>query len=291
MLSLAALCLHFHTDPLSEQAERYFQASVIHGNAALKLSGLEIQEMSRSNVDSIFGYARLSVILSFAFFRIRRLTGYTLSDPESWIWLHMLRGVTTIRNAIEKDGTGFNKLISQDLEPSSLCGGKEFFDAGGGPSEYCTHLQLDFVARTREERFEALHSTLQTRTPNLSPERVEDYLEAITSLQRITDHVCVGSLQNIICAVCNWICNLPNHFVDLLKENDGFALAVYAHWLILVVLGESMWWFDDMGRAGIREIGGMIAKEGGDVDALMEWPKRMLEVTEIGEDADCESEY
>ena len=56
------------------------------------------------------------------------------------------------------------------------------------------------------------------------------------------------------------------------------ALAVYAHWLMLMVLVEDLWWIDDMGRAGIRDIIARCSDADRDVRSLLIWPQQMLDV-------------
>ena len=69
-------------------------------------------------------------------------------------------------------------------------------------------------------------------------------------------------------------------------ESNASALAVYAHWLVLVTLVEDLWWVKDMGRAGIREIIAMSAKVLDDnedeVDSLLYWPQCVLDGDDDG---------
>ena len=64
---------------------------------------------------------------------------------------------------------------------------------------------------------------------------------------------------------------------------NGFppALAVYAHWLMLVVLAEDLWWVNDMGRLGIQHIMKMCSDADSDVRALLRWTQLMMDVENI----------
>lgn len=60
---------------------------------------------------------------------------------------------------------------------------------------------------------------------------------------------------------------------------DLIALVIHAHWLMLVVLAEDMWWVDDMATSGIRDIIAMCETEpeNGVVRSLLRWPAIILE--------------
>ena len=49
---------------------------------------------------------------------------------------------------------------------------------------------------------------------------------------------------------------------------------------MMVILVEDLWWVGDMGRAGIREVVNMCSEAGSDSDAMLAWPRMMLDMDE-----------
>jgi hypothetical protein len=56
------------------------------------------------------------------------------------------------------------------------------------------------------------------------------------------------------------------------------VLAIYSHWLMLLIVAENLWWIGDIGRAGIRDvlhvIGGL---ETNDLAPVLSWPREILD--------------
>jgi hypothetical protein len=61
-----------------------------------------------------------------------------------------------------------------------------------------------------------------------------------------------------------------------LTDGHPGTLAVYAHWLMLLVLAEDLWWIGDMGRAGIRDVLHVIGELTNDLAPVLSWPREML---------------
>ena len=56
------------------------------------------------------------------------------------------------------------------------------------------------------------------------------------------------------------------------------ALLVYAHWLMMMILVEDLWWVDKMGRSGIQDVVAICSEVGFDVEGLLLWPQQMMEI-------------
>ena len=69
---------------------------------------------------------------------------------------------------------------------------------------------------------------------------------------------------------------MSSGFSNLLLKNEPLALVMYAHWLMLVVLARDMWWFDDMGIAGIREVASICSRDDPSLEGLLEWPLQLV---------------
>lgn len=57
------------------------------------------------------------------------------------------------------------------------------------------------------------------------------------------------------------------------------VLAIYTHWLILLIVAEELWWIGDMGRAGIRDVLHVIGSlQATDLAPVLSWPQEVLDM-------------
>ena len=279
MLALAALSSHFHTTSSANSSSIFLAAAITHGNLVLKESGQQLQALRSSVTDSVLTCARIICVLGFAFFRLRRQDGATIVDPESWIWLQMLRGVEIVQASISAVYRNFDALIARDMRPElppvrTTCGGRS------EKTTICSHPLFCRIQKTHQHVFITLRTGLQGGVSSFSKEQAADLFCAVDILQEVTEHICSGDADSIFRAVCTWPCQIPQDFVHMLIEGNAFALAVYAHWLVLVILVEESWWMNDMGRVGIRQIIEMSVNssdEPNEVSTLLCWPRSMLD--------------
>jgi hypothetical protein len=124
------------------------------------------------------------------------------------------------------------------------------------------------------------------RSSILDEEQAEATLSAINILEDVTSQVCTGTVKALMRFLCRWPARLDKVFVDMLVGGNHFALAIHAHWLMLVMLAEDSWWVGDMGGLGIREIVSICEAEASlhVEQGLVMWPRRMLEEAEAGRD-------
>lgn len=145
---------------------------------------------------------------------------------------------------------------------------------GVGCKNPCFH----YVQQSRRGFIDALRFTLHRDWSSLGDQKTEDLGAAIDLLYQVTEQICSQQLQSLLRTICTWPADIPRSFVNMLVGGSPPALAVYAHWLMLMVLVEDLWWVDDIGRAGIRDIIAICSDADRDVRSLLIWPQQMLDV-------------
>lgn len=279
MLTLAAICLHYESplDHSDEHQLRYLEAAEAHGKIFVKESGQKMQDFQEGlrtqDQDSILACSRLLCVLGFAFFRTHRQNGTMLSDPAAWTWLHLVRGLKTSYDAVVEAGRPVDEMFMRDMIPQ-LCYHQPTPRMDVGCQEPC----FRYIQQSRRAFIDALRSALYRDWSSLGENQTADLGAAIDHLDQVTEQVCSQQPQSLLRTICTWSARIPKGFVDLLIGRSLPALVVYAHWLMLMVLVEDLWWIDDMGRAGIREIIAICSDADRDVGSLLLWPQHMLSV-------------
>jgi hypothetical protein len=104
------------------------------------------------------------------------------------------------------------------------------------------------------------------------------YESAITALEHVVDYILAYPVVNLFRAVFIWPIWVPPEFIELLAQNDGLALAIYAHWLVLTMTLEDLWWLEGFGSGQIERMAESEAKLGrSEFDGLWAWPVEMLD--------------
>lgn len=278
MLTMSALCLANDTqtdDPATytetlQTAERY-------GWAFVEKSSEHLRALDDGRSEISLACARLLTVLAFAWFGVyRRLHGLRLHHERSWTWLHLLRGMGTVYRRYEHtQGPGID----------SLADGLDAREGGAAAhGRYWSRDDFQIIAASRESRFAALFEAVDLRRPSLGPERSDDIASAIETLRLITDDICCNAKQSLVRCLCVWPCQVPKGFVELLVQGNLLALAVHAHWLMLIVMARDLWFFGDMGCSGILQIKEMCesSEDGGIELALLSWPTELVRYCEDG---------
>ena len=285
MLTLAAICLHYESltaDHWGEQgAEAYLEAAEAHGKVFVQESRQKLQDfqdgLNRQDQDSVLACSRLLCVLGFAFFRTHRQNGTTLADAAAWTWLHLLRGVRTAYVAVVEAGRPVDELFMRGMTLQVCFHGREM-QMGMGDLDP----RFQYVLQTRRDFMGALRSTLHRDWSNLGSQKTKDLGAAIDLRHQVTEQLCSQQSQSLLRTVCSWPADIPKGFVDMLRVKFPPAMVVYAHWLMLVVLVEDLWWIDDMGRAGIRDVIAMCSDADHSIRSLLVGPQQMLELEREG---------
>jgi hypothetical protein len=103
------------------------------------------------------------------------------------------------------------------------------------------------------------------------------YISAITALERVMDYILTYPVTNLFRAVFIWPIQVPPEFIQLLADHDGLALAIYAHWLVLTMTLEDLWWLTGFGSGQIEGIIERVVSLGGFGSGLLAWLVEMLD--------------
>ena len=291
MLVLAALCLNATADrqQQGEETSDLLQSAEICGTKWLREYGSQLQEMRPSDFDSIVAFSRLVCPASLAFFSIRRKNGMSLADQEAWTWMQLFRGVGAVQTAVlESDQCPALLMTNDQLGPEVVISQNQRPIYTQNPSNRAKGVEAEENPRrsralfhaaesTRNQALWNLRSSLDVEGTNLEPESHESRQTAIELLERTCDHIFSANLTNMNRAVFTWPVQIPKAFVDAVVDGMILARVIYAHWLVLVMLLDDLWWVDDMGATGIREI----VEHCGEVpilEELLQWPMSMLQV-------------
>lgn len=268
MLTAAAICLHNDTkssDP--DQSLNYLRAAEHYGVQFVGTSSQQLRRLETGDADVHLTCSRLLTILAFAFFRIyQQYDGVTIVDAKAWNWLHLLRGSSTVHQHYrDTPGALANELAAE-------------VPAAGIADAYKLNPHFQLIERTRQERFAALYDSVSTRSRILGDDQAAEVYSAVRALEDITEDICSGQVISLMRSLCTWPCRISKGFAGMLIGGDLLALAVHAHWLMLVVLAEDVWFMGNMGRAGIWEITDLCdAVPAANVErSLLDWSRQML---------------
>ncbi|KAM0713962.1 hypothetical protein Q7P37_010925 [Cladosporium fusiforme] len=79
-------------------------------------------------------------------------------------------------------------------------------------------------------------------------------LVAINSLEYVIDYILNYPIPNLFRAVFQWVLYIPRRFIELLTAHDDLSLAIYAHWLVLAMTLEDLWWTRDFGSGQLKRL-------------------------------------
>ena len=279
ILTLAAICLHHESqhDQPDEHGLEYLQVAEAHGKIFVSDSRQKFQDfqqgLNAQDHDSILACSRLLCLLGFAFLRAHRQNGTTLADPAAWTWLHLLRGVRTSYFAVLEAGRPVDDIFLKNMT-AQVCDHQLIQHMETG----CEDPRFRYVQLSWRGAYNGLRSTIHDLCASLDDRLTKDLDAAIDLLHQVTERVCPQQSQNLLRMICAWPVNVPKSFVDLLGRGLPITLVVYAHWLVLMVLVEDLWWVHDMGRAGIRDVVAMCSDADQSLRSLLIYPQQMLDL-------------
>ena len=132
------------------------------------------------------------------------------------------------------------------------------------------------LRRAVDCRFECRRCVVGDTNNNISDAAV--YTSAITALEHVVAYILTHPVANLFRAVFVWPIKVPPAFIELLLRQDGMALAIYAHWLVVTMALEDLWWLKGFGSGQIEKLVEGVAglREAG-FDELLAWPIEMLD--------------
>lgn len=274
MLTLAAMDLYFHSAEDTKAAAKWLEVAEHHGEIFVRESRRQLRELQPSEIDSSVACSRLLAILGLAFYHVHRANGTMLTDGASWTWLQLMRGVKPVNIAISEASRPIDPAFTIDLVPEVAFEGSQAPPTGYMFME-CSHPLLELVQRSWPERLAALQQVLMLgeTSQRLSRDDSRDLNIAVDILDKVSRHLFSGQMHSLFRTVMTWPAIIPKGFLDMLIRCSPVALAIYAHWLVLVILLDKCWWMDDMGREVIREVCDLLTDDESEIQLLLQWPR------------------
>lgn len=285
MLALAAMHKYLTSDTSSEEQskDQYLQAGHHHGRIFVSSSAAEMQKLKPEYLDEDLACSLLLTVLAFAWFRVRRSEGSRLTDHKAWNWLHMLLGTRTLCNHIDRcdyqqsGGSVARPLMTPSYSPSCPSAENLGEDQPLNPHQL---IILHTIQTSQPVWSVNLTAALQSHahTCKLTHCQLQALHAAIQDLNVSTIHLDPTTIPNAgpFQLLTSWPTRVSKPVVEMLTGCDKFALVVYAHWLMFIVLARNTWWIGDMGAAGIRQVLFLLKGEDEEMMALMEWPRKVL---------------
>jgi hypothetical protein len=105
---------------------------------------------------------------------------------------------------------------------------------------------------------------------------VTAYTAAITALEGVVDYIMAYPVTNLFRAVFIWPIQVPAEFIQLLADHDDLALAIYAHWLVVTMALDDLWWLKEFGSGQIERLAERAVSFDSSGFDLLAWPVEML---------------
>ncbi|KAK5728523.1 transcription factor [Elasticomyces elasticus] len=170
-----------------------------------------------------------------------------------WSWMHLLSGVKTIQQGILQSGQAIHPTILLDMTRHLLPNDESSKD---GTLEF--HLLMAYIRETQHERSAAL------RTLALN----------IGMLDEIPQQLQLVDREDVIRVLGACLASMHRGFLDMLEQLHHVALAIYAHWLLMLMLMEDLWVVDDMGRAGLDQVLSTVHEP--EMEHVLSFPRKAL---------------
>lgn len=233
MISTAALHLAY-LEP--EQQSKYQLLAAKHQNIALGPFQTEILNITSENCDQVFAFSLLLLVSHFVSCRSPDLATYLPGTTEYKglaTWLVWPRGCQTILNQARsyiKSGP-LGPLISDEKRAQAL-------------SEAAKGISGDEDDRSLAYLLQYIHSSPSTRASTTITE-MEAYETVISQLRGLS----TASLhaQDSIARrafACIWLFTIPEIFIRLVDELRPPALAIMAHYCLLLKKCQSCWYME-----------------------------------------------
>lgn len=282
ILTAASVCMHRDVQHDPQQSLSYLQTAEYYGEQFVELSSALLRSLEPGHADEHLTCSRLLSVLAFAFFRVHQeRLGITISDPSAWTWMHMLRGTSMVFKHYKDTDERVMGTIASEYRP-------ELESSLVNQDMYKFNIHYSYIEQTRQERFVALYDAVSSRIHLLGTIQAAEVTAAIQYLEAVTNHICTDDSGALLRSIFVWPTKYSKSFADMLVSGNLLALAIHAHWLMLLVLTEQNTWITgNMGRSGIYEIAEICMNEpAADVErSLLRWPREMLESLASGTEA------
>lgn len=278
LLTLAAMYIHLQPQEEGKLSDpNMLEIAISHGSTFVEQSTANLHQLEPHQTNANLAATRLLSVLALAFYRHDRATG-----DVSWRWVHLLRGVKTVHESLLRSGQTIQPRILQDMIMRSPAVPATETDSPCSPALHAASSRgrdmLLYISRTSSARFATLRFAESQGWFGRNDMKPDALSDAIDSLDKITELVCAGQYESLFRILISWIGNLDATVIHTLTDAHPGVLAIYAHWLMLLILAEDLWWVGDMGRAGIRDVLRVVGSETNELAPVLSWPRETLDM-------------
>ncbi|KAK5683043.1 transcription factor [Elasticomyces elasticus] len=264
--TLAAMFMHFSERPCTS---KFVDAANFYGTRFVETSRNQLARLEPRESDANLVCARLLFMLGLAFHREFRRTGFQYNNPIMWSWMHLLSGVKTIQQVILQSGQAIHPTILLDMTRHVHANGESPKD---GTLEF--YLLMAYIRETQHERSAALRALALNIGVSLDEQQRLHCLHAVQMLDEIPEKIQLVDREDVIRVLGACLARMHKGFLDMLEQQQHVALAIYAHWLLMLMLTEDLWVVDDMGRAGLDQILSTVHEP--EMEQVLSFPRQAL---------------
>ncbi|KAJ9620652.1 transcription factor [Taxawa tesnikishii (nom. ined.)] len=270
MMAFSAFCLSSMT--CLENTAYDFQATAeLHYCQSLEYLRASLPILDQISADAVLACAMVLIPCGLALAQ-----SSTRDDPRR-DWLYHLRGFKTLGSAIY----GWTNLAepADQLIPYPQLGipDAEQYDTnlGGGALWGPAILLFHRVRRSRRDAMQSLRAAIDETDIRREVADTEACTATLTALEYVMDYTLECRVSNFFRAVFTWPIRVSPRYVELLMCHDHLALAIYAHWLVLTIFLEDLWWVKDFGADRIDSLASWVELSDSSYSQLLRWPVKM----------------
>lgn len=238
---LAVSALHLAHFAPQEKRGRYAAQAAMQQDRALTAVRSAMSNVTRENCDALFVFSTSVIIFTFAQPRVPDTLLFIGSQDQGMAeWLLLIRGVhTIIRSARDWIAAG-------PVSPMLKSGGDR------SSSEYLEPPESD--------RLMDLSQLIKETT--VDEAELEAYEDAIRKLRKCFSAVCASDTR--ICHLApafSWPIRISDEYMGLLRKHTPEALAIFAHYSVLLKKLDGFWWVQGWGTSLLSTIYGLLGTE------------------------------
>ena len=275
VLALSALCLTSHPTHMHDSFD-YHSTAQSHYCAALQALRSAIASGDQTDGDAIYACSMVLIPCSLALARSCD-TRDCATD-----WLVHLRGFRTLGQVASKSDHQQKPMVGfmpvpqveipmdgeQNIWPSTL---NSVLGARASLLAYA-------MRRSRDAAMESLNDAVRMHDPGAGLLSTGTYTAAVQKLDSVMEYVLECYTANYCRAVFTWPHEVSDSFVKLLMQEDELAVAISAHWFVLLLLVDGHWYVRDFGVKHLLNVVAVLERSCSPYCLLLDWPKRMLQL-------------
>lgn len=281
MMAFSAFCLSVSA-PTESQAYHVRATAELHYYQSLIRLRNSLPSVDLSSADAVLASAMILIPCGLALAQSDKGV-YSLND-----WLCHLRGWRAIGSRIY-GSNGRMRSITQLIpypqpgipDPDDLPQGHH----GVSRLQTSANVLMSQIQASWRKAMSELSFTINERSSGHDASDSKAYLASVTALEYILDYVSEFPVANLFRAVFIWPIQISPRYIELLSSYDDLALAIYAHWLVLTMAVDALWWVKGFGPGQIERLAGQSKFSNLPGSELLRWPIEMLQVWRSGTDS------